>query len=300
MSVASQDEAPSSIDTFALAGAAVLTAAIAFALGIVLGPSPLVLGLVVAAFAALYFGLSGRSRRRRAVARRPFPSAWRSVLERSVTFYRGLDDRARQRFEREVAWFLDEQRISGPQAAPIDDDIRVLVAASAVTLSFGRPGYTWPRARDVVVYGDAFDEEYRVAREGSVLGMVHAQGPIVLSSRALRHGFKSVDDGLNVGLHELAHVLDFETGSADGIPSMMPWRSIEPWLGLMHSEITRVKKHKSLLRKYAATNDAEFFAVATEAFFERPRALRARHADLYDMLVETYGQDPAAREETRR
>ncbi|MCC6875609.1 MAG: zinc-dependent peptidase [Sandaracinaceae bacterium] len=250
-----------------------------------------------AAAIAIYLVWTRRDRRRRRLASEPFPEAWRSALERYVGYYRRLDPQEKTRFENEVRFFLDEQVITGPRGAPVEDALRVLVAASAVILAFGLPGHRYARLRDVVLYEEAFDEEYAVRADGNVLGMVHAQGPILLSARSLKSGFLGDGDGRNVGLHELAHVLDFDSGHADGVPSTLPWREVLPWIGLMKREIARVKANRSVLRAYAATNEAELFAVATEAFFERPAALRARHPELYAMLSRAYGQDPAARAE---
>ncbi|MEM1416867.1 MAG: M90 family metallopeptidase [Myxococcota bacterium] len=240
-----------------------------------------------------------RDRRRRRIAAAPFPAAWRKVLEGEVAYYRDLEAPERARFEREVAYFLAEQRIAGPRGAAVADDLRVLVAASAVVLAFGRPGYRYPTARDVVVYDDAFSDDYAVDAGGPILGMVHQQGPILFSAKALRQGFRGERDGLNVGYHELAHVLDFDGGPADGVPSMMPFGSIGPWTRLMSQEYEKNQKRrrarrKDVLRQYAFTNEAEFFAVATEVFFEQPRKLKGKHPELYGLLVETYGQDPAA------
>jgi Mlc titration factor MtfA (ptsG expression regulator) len=289
---------PPAVDRFALFAATALGAGVAlFALPFAIrgawwaSPALGVLTLLV-----VYLLASRRSRRRRVIAARVFPEPWRQILDRDVGYFAALGTADRARFEREIAWFLAEQHLSAPKGAIIDDETRLLVAASAVIVSFGRPGFVWPKLRDVVVYPDAFDDQYQVARTNPVLGMVHGQGPVILSARALRRGFKKEHDGENVGIHELAHVLDFEAGQADGVPSLMPWGSIEPWVQRMRLEITRVKKKRSLLRRYAATNEAEFFAVATEAFFERPRALRARHPELYGLLAETFGQDPASRE----
>jgi Mlc titration factor MtfA (ptsG expression regulator) len=171
----------------------------------------------------------------------------------------------------------------------------VLVAASAVILVFGRRGYRYPRLRDVVVYERAFDEEYREGEREHILGMVHGQGPIILSAEHLERGFAHARDGHNVGLHELAHVLDFEGGHADGVPTFMPWKTVGPWLEVMRLETAKIERGRSILDRYAAKNEAELFAVATEVFFERPRALQAKHPELYALLAETYGQDPAAR-----
>ena len=239
--------------------------------------------------------------RRRRIERAPFPESQRRILEADVEAYRRLSTEERRRFERAVAVFLAEQRITGPRGAPLDEELRVLVAASAVIVAFGRRGFHYPRTRDVVVYEGAFDESYRDdTRDPKYLGMVHGAGPILLSAQALRDGFRNPHDGRNVGLHELAHVLDFDVGHADGFPAFMPWRAVDPWLRLVHDETRRVRAHQSILREYAATNEAEFFAVATEMFFEQPRRLRDKHPRLYDLLRQAYAQDPAEDPRERR
>ncbi|MBX3272881.1 MAG: zinc-dependent peptidase [Sandaracinaceae bacterium] len=240
---------------------------------------------------AAWLVLSRRTRRRARLSRAPFPPAWRATLEEWVGYYRALEPADRRRFEDEVRWFVDEHVITGPRGAEIDDALKVLVAASAVVLIFGRPGFRYPKLRDIVIYDEAFDETYR--GEGNILGMVHGQGPILFSARALRQGFRGDGDGHNVGYHEFAHVLDFDRGRADGVPGFMPWAAVAPWLSVVHAETARAAKGRSILRRYAAKNEAEFFAVATEVFFERPEKLRAEHPELYALLRDAYGQDPA-------
>jgi Mlc titration factor MtfA (ptsG expression regulator) len=275
--------------------------------------SGLLIASALALFAGLRFGLAAGlvtlavvvaiavsiavvpSLRRARIARAPFPKGFREVLEREVAFYRRLSPAERERFEDEVAIFLAEQNIAGKRGAKVDDELRVLVAASAIMLVFGRPGFRYPTTRDIVIYDESFSKDYEEGgTEANVLGMVHGSGPIIFSSRALKHGFANERDGLNVGLHEFAHVLDFDAGQADGVPAMMPWGALRPWTQVMHSETALVEARRSVLRSYAATNEAEFFAVATEAFFERPVQLRDKHPELYRLLKETYGQDPAA------
>jgi Mlc titration factor MtfA (ptsG expression regulator) len=185
------------------------------------------------------------------------------------------------------------QLITGPRGRQVPEELKVLVAASAVMLVFGRRGYVYARTRDIVIYDEAFDHDYVEGTDKNVLGMVHGAGPILFSARALRQGFANTRDGLNVGLHEFAHVLDFHAGDADGVPSLVPWRSVAPWMAQIQRETDRIEAHRSVLRDYGATNEAELFAVATEAFFERPKALADKHPKLYAMLVEAYGQDPA-------
>lgn len=254
---------------------------------------------------ALLLGLAGTSvllfwrlrkyLRRRTLVEQPFPIAWRQTLERCVAFYRDLDPAGRDRFETDVAIFLAEQRIYGQKGRPVDDEIRVLVAASAAMLSFGLPDWEWPRLRDIVIYPTAFDETYHTGDNERISGMVHSQGPIIFSARDLKHGFRNPEDAGNVGLHELAHVMDFASGDADGIPAGLSWIASAPWVQLVADRLRKVRRAecRQVLRAYAGTNEAEFFAVAVETFFEKPAQLRDRDPELYAMLSGYFRQDPA-------
>lgn len=223
----------------------------------------------------------------------PLSKEGRETLASGVGYFARLAEDEQRRFVHEVERFLADQHISGPRNAPVSEELRVLVAASAVVLVFGCQGFVYPRTRDIVVYEDAFDGDYTVGRSERFIGMVHGSGPILFSARALREAFERPRDGIHVGLHEFAHVIDFDSGVADGAPSMMPWGAVDPWLALVHKETQRIQARRSVLRNYAATNEAEFFAVATEAFFEKPKELKQKHAELYAVLVSVYGQHPA-------
>jgi MtfA peptidase len=252
-----------------------------------------------------YLWMAGRYHRRKALVAPPFPEAWAAILERRVGFYRDLadDPEARRRFEDDVRIFLAEQRIygAGEGAAELEigDETRLLIAASAAILSHGMPRFEWPRMRDIVVHARAFNEDYG-SEHANISGMVHYQGPILYSERDLRHGFRR-HDGHNVGLHELAHVLDLADGHADGMPIGAEWASSAPWLAIVSDRLAKLRDPRSpnVLRAYAATNEAEFFAVAVEVFFEQPHKLRDKDAELYAMLSDYFGQDPAARPRQR-
>ncbi|MBX3130313.1 MAG: zinc-dependent peptidase [Polyangiaceae bacterium] len=251
--------------------------------------------LLAPVIGGVYYLVSTRRYRRRArIAARPFPSPWRDVLLRRVPFYRGLGEVDRPRFELDVALFLSEQRIIGDHGATVDDETRVLIAASAAMLAFGMPEWEWDDLRDIVVYPRAFDDGYRQSHDAQIAGMVHHQGPILLSQRDVKLGFAK-QDGHNVALHELAHVMDFADGRADGIPADIDWVATAPWIELVSNRLERVRragKYRAL-RSYAGTNEAELFAVAVEAFFERPAALKERDPDLYAALADYFNQDPA-------
>jgi Mlc titration factor MtfA (ptsG expression regulator) len=253
-----------------------------------------VLGLV------WYLWMAGRFHRRRALVRTPFPEEWQRILARRVSFYRDIvdDPERRRRFEDDVRIFLAEQRIygagQGSNRLEIGDETRLLIAASAAILSHGMPGFEWPKMRDIVVHPRAFDENYQ-SENPSISGMVHHQGPILYSERDLKLGFRR-HDGHNVGLHELAHVMDLADGHADGVPVGAEWASAAPWLEIVTDRLGKLRNHRypHILRDYAATNEAEFFAVAVETFFERPHKLHDKDPELYAMLSDYFGQDPAA------
>lgn len=276
---------------------------LSLAIGAVSGPALAVLTQSSAAAAAGYgascaalaFGWTARRWLRRMwILRGETPDEVRAILRAKVGFYQRLDGEGQREFERNVRCFLAEHTIAGPRQATVSTETKALVAASAAILLFGREDLDLPSRIDVVVYPDAFTEEYEVKRKGEILGQAHAQGPVILSERALREGFSRASDGQNVGIHEFAHMLDLEGARFDGTPSGMDGVSARAWAGLVHSEISRIERHRSILREYGATNEAEFFAVASEAFFERPHAMRDKHPKLYEALREFYGQDPAS------
>lgn len=277
---------------------------LALTMGAVIGPAtavvtqsgiPTAVAAGLAGSAVAFVFTARRWLRRYWLLRAETSAGVRAVLAERVAFYRRLSAEEQREFERNVRCFLAEHTIAGPQQKPVSEETRVLVAASAAILLFGREDLDLPSRIDVVVYPEAFNEEYEVKRKGEILGQAHSQGPVILSERALREGFSRASDGQNVGIHEFAHMLDLEGARFDGMPSGMDGASARAWAGLVHGEIARIERHRSILRQYGATNEAEFFAVASEAFFERPAAMIEKHPELYKLLKDFYGQDPAAR-----
>lgn len=232
-----------------------------------------------------------RPLRRARLARRPFPAEARRWLEGHVSFYAALDGAGRQRFERDVTWALDALAFDGVGEAQPTDRLRLAVAAGAALLLHGHPDWELPAERSVLFVPDTFDEAYGDEEPGVYDGMVHSQGPIVLSARAVERGWAH-DDGHNVVLHELAHVFDFEGWEADGVPSFLDPRSAEAWRQLVRREMRRAQRGDGVLRSYAGSAPAELFAVATEQFFERPARLRERHPELFEALVAFYNLTP--------
>lgn len=249
------------------------------------------------AFAILVWrGRTRRRRRRKAVLHRTFPPTWRRILLERVDFYQKLSAAGRQRFEQKVQWFLAETAITGI-GTEVDDMVRVLVAASAVIPIFHFDDWQYNNVDEVLIYPRAFDG-HTFAQEGAgrhTLGMVGtgAMGrKVILSKPALMNGFLRTSDGHNTGVHEFVHLLDASDGSFDGIPALMDKRFVLPWLGLMYREMKKIERGKSLLRDYGATNKVEFFAVASEWFFERPQRLQRAHPELYQALTKVFQVEP--------
>lgn len=276
-------------------GAALAAVAVYLFLGYPLELGPVALAPALVAGVVVFALLTRRYFRRRRLAREPFPEAWRARLESCVAFYRRLGERGKRRFERDVRFFMAEQRIYGVRGAPVPDDAKLLVAASAAMLGHGMPAWEWPGVRDIVVYPGSFNQDYETSgHDRRIAGMVHHQGPILFSGPQLVHAFCTERDGANVGLHEMAHVMDFSNGRADGVPAGAEWVATAPWIEVVADRLRRVRRGqlREVLRAYGGTNEAELFAVAVEAFFERPDQLAAHDQQLFDMLAEYFNLDP--------
>ena len=246
---------------------------------------------VVPVFVVAWWGLRSPLRRWR-VARRAIPASWQAWLAGHVPFYRRLDDKARRHFERDVQFYIDEHTFEAIDGLAVTDTLRLSVAAGAALLLHGRPDWELPSTRAILFYPGRFDEDYHDTDYAAYDGMVHAQGPIILSVAAVEEDWARPGSGHNVVLHELAHLFDFERGGAEGTPSLMDPASAEAWRTLVRREMRRVRLGTSLLRGYAATNAAEFFAVAVENFFDRPADLHRRHPHLFEALVAFFNLDP--------
>ena len=258
------------------------------------------IGLVSLLGWLLRHSLTQRTKRREEVLRQPFPPEWETILLENVAFFRGLDDAEKQRFRQELQIFISEKRISGIKTE-VDETTRVLVACSAIIPIFGFPEWEWDQIREVLVYPTSFNEDFEMGQgaEHDVAGMVGSQamnGMMVLSKPDLLRGFRNPQDGRNVGIHEFAHLVDKSDGVIDGIPAVGLGRdAVKPWIELIRKEMDGVRFGRSDIDTYALKNEAEFFAVVSEYFFERPAMLRDEHPELYAMLAKVFRQDLRAR-----
>lgn len=264
---------------FLLGGGLGVVGAAAAATGWVAGPAAFLLILVL--------GLRRPLRRARAVRRR-LPEDAKRWLEMRFPFRDRVD---RDRFERDVKIILDEWIFEGVGGVEVTPEAVAGVAAGAALLLHGRPAWELPSRQTVLLYPDRFDSDYLAGESGEFDGMAHQQGPVILSARAIEESWDDPADGNNVVLHELAHLLDYENEFADGVPSLLDPGSAVAWKELVQKEIRRVRIGRSMLRRYAAQNPAELFAVAVENFFERPEVMASKHPELFAALKSLFKLD---------
>ena len=241
------------------------------------------------------FGLIDWFRRRRALAE-PFPEAWREILREKVPFYRRFRATALHRFEDKLKVFARTKHFIPAGDFTIDDTVKVMIAAGAARLVMNLPGEHYARLTEIVVYGSAY---HHGDKEHVILGEAHGWGTVVLAFDAVRQGLANSEDGHDTAMHEFAHVLDVADGAFDGTPILRSFAAYAPWVRVMSREYTSMKsrcgrERRTVMRRYGATNEAEFFAVATEAFFEKPRQMKEKHPELYEVLRDHYEIDPLA------
>lgn len=248
-----------------------------------------------------------RERRRRALRSRPFPPAWRGILERRVPFARFLPRELRSQLEANIQVFVAEKKFFGCAGLDVTDEMRVTIAAHAALLSLNRKAYHYPNLREILVYPGSFATERLIPDPSGLLreerrvlsGESWDRGQVILSWENVVEGAAIPDDGRNVAIHEFAHQLDQQKGYANGAPWLGSRHRYPQWSRVMLEEFARLQQQAawgepSLLSHYGATSPAEFFAVASEVFFEQPREMAALHPSLYRELALFYRVDPAA------
>ncbi|MGI8508843.1 MAG: zinc-dependent peptidase [Gemmatimonadaceae bacterium] len=252
----------------------------------------------------MVFGINHRRRER--LRAQPVPAAWREIIEHNVAIFQRLPPADQAELLGVMQVFLAEKHFEGAGGLDLTDEIRVTIAAQACLLLLHRETDYYPELTSIIVYPSGY-----TAREDQPVGggvwteggedrlghTARGLGALVLAWDAARRGAADPSDGRNVVLHEFAHQLDFEDGNTDGTPALDTRSEYLSWGRLMSTEFDTLRRaddvgKPTLLDKYGATNPAEFFAVITEAFFERPRALRSKHPELFAELQRFYQQDP--------
>jgi MtfA peptidase len=232
-----------------------------------------------------------RKRNRQIVA---LPDKYKQLLIDNVAFYRRLDEAGKLDFENRVQHFLSSVRVNGA-GVEVEDIDRVLVGAGAIIPIYAFPDWEYLNIREVLLYPESFSEQFDTKGSNrSVLGMV-GDGPMqqvmILSQHALREGFSNKTDKQNTAIHEFVHLIDKTDGATDGMPEVLLQNQYAlPWLDMMHRNIKAIVADKSDINPYGATNQAEFFAVVSEYFFERPDLLKTKHPELFAMLDKIFAR----------
>ncbi len=244
----------------------------------------------------------------------PFPRAWVEILEQRLPPYRHLPPHLQTQLQQLVKMFVYEKTFIGCAGLEITDEIRVTIAAGACLLLLNRTTNEYHGLRWIYVYPSAFvahqkmQDDAGVVSEGRVdlLGESWDNGKVILSWDDVEHGVSDFTDARNVVLHEFAHQLDHENGATDGAPILRSFRgqgsrggesAYSIWAKVFSEEFAALQRdvqrgEHNLLDHYGATNPAEFFAVATETFFEKPHDMQLQHPALYTELKNYYQLDP--------
>lgn len=239
------------------------------------------------------------------VTRQPFPKSWRKIIQQRVPYFRQMPVDLQLQLKQRIQVFLAEKKFVGCNGVVITDEIKVTVAAQACLLLLNRNTDYYPKLKTILVYPRAFVKSQLNQDNAGVqfisktvlAGESWDFGKIVLSWQDTVEGAQIPDDGRNVVIHEFAHQLDQENGRANGAPLLEKGQSYQCWADVFSLQFEMLKKQAksgtpSLFDYYGATNPAEFFAVASEVFFEKSHLFNSEHPHLYHQLKQYYQVDP--------
>ncbi|WP_197091149.1 zinc-dependent peptidase [Ancylomarina euxinus] len=223
----------------------------------------------------------------------------KQILTTKVVFYNSLSAEEKLQFEYKIQEFLLNCRITGVN---IDVDLtdQILVAASAVIPVFAFPEWKYTNLDEVLLYPGNFNEQFQMYNaDSNILGMVgsgYMEGKMILSKPALHHGFSNESDKKNTAVHEFVHLTDKMDGNIDGLPSILLEKQYAiPWIDLISKKIEEIYEDRSDINPYGGTNKAEFFAVASEYFFEKPKQFAETHPEIYALMTEVFNQNMRSR-----
>jgi len=242
--------------------------------------------------------------RRKVLLTQDLPPEYVNMIRDNIPIYDKMPAALQNQLAGMVNVFLAEKKFQGCGGLEITDEIKVTIAAQASMLLLNRKTSYFKSLKNILVYPHtylaknvSFGNGVMVEEDSARLGESWQNGPVVLAWDSIKGGASNIGDGRNVVFHEFSHQLDQEDGAADGAPILEKRSCYKSWAKVLSSEYENLltaksKGHRSVINKYGATNPAEFFAVATEAFFEKPRQLHKRHPELYEELKQYYHLDP--------
>lgn len=237
--------------------------------------------------AIIYFAMKKPAAKKQASA-----DVQKKILEEHVEFYQELNAEEKLRFEESVRKFLGRVKITGVNTK-VEDMDAVFVAAAAVIPIFHFKDWQYRNIHEVLLYPNNFSKGFQQDGDGrSVLGMVgdgSMEDMMILSKQELRNGFFNKTGRSNTAIHEFVHIIDKMDGDTDGLPeALLPHQYSRPWVDRIYREIKLIRLGKSDIDPYGATNEAEFFAVASEYFFKQPEDMQDEHPELYALLEEIF------------
>lgn len=251
------------------------------------------------------------NRRRKKLIEASFATDWEDILQHNVAHYRMLDETERAHLRALVQVFIAEKYWEGCGGLRLTDEIRVTISAQACLLLLGLPHNYYQNVLTILVYPSTvvppprklgFFETALTPMEQAfpIIGQALRQGPVIIIWDAALHGGRHPEIGHNVVYHEFAHKLDMLDGAVDGTPPLNNRTEYRDWVRTCSREYLRLRQdaehgRRSFLNDYGATSEAEFFAVATEQFFDQPQFLIQNAPDLYRVLKAYYRQDPVRR-----
>lgn len=263
-------------------------------------------GLIFAAFLVWVLRLQLQRSRRNNLFLKPLPPDWIQILEKNVSIYSLLPQNLREELHGRINIFLDEKEFIGCAGLQISNEIQVTIAGNACILLLKRDKRCFPRFTTILIYPDTYvsrevkSDGLVVVHEESVrAGESWYRGPVVLSWADVMRGSLNNSDGHNVVLHEFAHKLDEENEIMNGLPVLRDSSHYAEWAEVLSKEfdslLIRVDRGTNLvIDAYGAVSPSEFFAVATESFFEKPLLMKNKLPDLYQQFRRFYNLDPAA------
>ena len=262
------------------------------------------IGGLAGLWAVLSVQKNRRDKRRTALMTNPLNDESIASLKDNIPLYHHLSEELKQQLHGLINVFLAEKKFVGCGGLEITDGIKITVAAQACLLLLNRKTNFYPKLKTIYIYPHTYvakslqnDGGLIVEGKSVRLGESWQNGPVVLTWDSVTGGARNVQDGRNVVFHEFAHQLDQEDGDADGAPILENAGCYRSWAQVLGEEYERLcnktrGRHRSVLNKYGSTNPAEFFAVATEAFFEKPKQMHKRSPELYEELKNYYKLDP--------
>ena len=238
-----------------------------------------------------------------------FPPEWQRMLTKNVTHFHRLHETEQKNLRDLVQVFIATKHWEGCGGLILDDEIKVTIAAHACLLVLALPHDLYRGVESIFVYPSTVVTPQRqlgvfeVVRDPirgpvPILGEAHLRGPVILVWDSVLRSARHPERSHNVVYHEFAHKLDLLDGYADGTPPLQNAKQLARWVTVCSTEFLRLREiansgKKSFLDAYGAVNEAEFFAVITEQFFDLPIKMKHHHPELYGILREFYNQDPA-------